>query len=77
MDPNDDDAEPPKYTRRTVRAMHKGTFEAKYGKTGGKCGYLEKNLRDWAFKDVLDFFQKSVTNDKKCIETITTREVRA
>ncbi len=75
MEPNDDDAEPPKYTRRSVRPMYKSTFEAKYGKTGGKCGYLEKNLRDWAYKDVLDFFQKCVTNDKKCIETITTREV--
>ena len=67
----DDDPDPPKYVRRSVKLMNKRAFEEKYGKEG----YLEKNLRDWTFRDVLNFFTKCVTNDRKCIETITTREV--
>ncbi len=76
MDPSlnlDDDPDPPKYIRRSVKLMNKRAFEEKYGKDN--MGYLQKNLRDWTFKDVLSFFQTCVTNDRKCIETITTREV--
>eukprot|EP00292_Cryptomonas_paramecium_P019527 CAMPEP_0113711424 /NCGR_PEP_ID=MMETSP0038_2-20120614/30746_1 /TAXON_ID=2898 /ORGANISM="Cryptomonas paramecium" /LENGTH=118 /DNA_ID=CAMNT_0000637673 /DNA_START=40 /DNA_END=392 /DNA_ORIENTATION=+ /assembly_acc=CAM_ASM_000170 len=44
-------------------------------KIGGDKSYLEKKLADWDFEDVLHFFQTSVTNDRRVIDTIRLREV--
>mmetsp|Transcript_36655 Transcript_36655/g.82602 ORF Transcript_36655/g.82602 Transcript_36655/m.82602 type:complete len:237 (-) Transcript_36655:401-1111(-) len=40
-----------------------------------KSPFVQKRLEDWHFREVLNFFQTSVTNDKKCIRTIVEREV--
>ncbi|EKX53385.1 hypothetical protein GUITHDRAFT_101088 [Guillardia theta CCMP2712] len=40
-----------------------------------KSPFIQKRLEDWHFREVLNFFQTSVTNDKKCIRTIVEREV--
>ncbi len=70
-DINDDEEPPNRHRRMAVKTMTKDMYEKKYGKRP----YLQKNLSDWDFKDVLDFFQKSVTNDPKCIDIIRSREV--
>mmetsp|Transcript_55187 Transcript_55187/g.145678 ORF Transcript_55187/g.145678 Transcript_55187/m.145678 type:complete len:190 (+) Transcript_55187:734-1303(+) len=67
----DEDTDVLKFNRKPVKVMTAAQFDEKYGARP----YLQKNLRDWAFQDVLDFFRRSVTNDRKCIELITTREV--
>ena len=59
--------------------MSDDDFKKKFDYEGScerrKKSYLEKPLRDWDFQDVLHFFKTSVTNDKKCIDTIRIREV--
>ncbi len=60
--------------------MTEEDFKIKFDWAGSvekkKKSYLEKPLRDWDFHDVLHFFKTSVTNDKKCIDTIRLREAR-
>ena len=68
-----------RFVRQSVPIMTKEDFAKKFdyegSLTNSKRSYLDRPLRDWDFQNVLHFFKTSVTNDKKCIDTIRVREV--
>jgi hypothetical protein len=68
-----------RFVRQSVPIMSKEDFKKKFDYEGSlansKNSYLDKPLREWNFQDLLHFFKTSVTNDKKCIDTIRIREV--
>jgi hypothetical protein len=69
-----------RFVRPFVNRMTEEDFRIKFDWAGSlekkKKSYLEKPLREWDYQDVLHFFKTSVTNDKKCIDTIRLREAR-
>ena len=68
------------FYRPSVQRMTEDDYKIKFDFEGSmidkkKRSYLDKPLKEWNYQEVLHFFMQSVTNDKKCIETIRLREV--